>query len=172
MPAPAAGRPPDVSLSVDVAAPPEVVYELVSDIPRLPSWASECVSCRWMGGASGPAEGVRFMGVNRNGLFRWFTVSEVREAVPHRLFAWEVLPGMARWEYRITPSGTGCTVTESMWDGRPFLVRHLLAPVLTGVHDRLTVNSRNIATTLERLKAAAEAAAGAASGAGAHEQGP
>jgi hypothetical protein len=47
-----------------------------------------------------------------------------------------------------------------------------VGPVLTGGHDRVTVNSRNIGTTLERLKAAAEAAAGAASGAGAHDQGP
>ncbi|NUW31871.1 SRPBCC family protein [Nonomuraea sp. SMC257] len=159
MPRLAADRAPDVSLSVEVAAPAEVVYELVSDVPRLPSWAAECVSCRWMGGATGPAPGARFLGVNRNGFFRWFTVSEVRDAEPGRLFAWEVVPGLARWEYRITPTGAGCTVTESTWDGRGFVISHVIGPVLTGVHDRRAANARNIARTLDRLKAAAEAAA-------------
>ncbi|RJL35916.1 SRPBCC family protein [Bailinhaonella thermotolerans] len=157
MPAPT--REPDASLTVEVHAPAELVYDLVSDVPRLPTWATECVRCRWLGGATGPAEGARFLGVNRNGPFRWVSVSQVRVARPGRMFAWEVLGRIAWWEYVFEPTPTGCAVTERTWDLRGFLVKHVLAPPLTGVHDRRARNARNIAATLERLKAEAESLA-------------
>lgn len=149
-------RDPDVSLSIEVQAPADVVYRLVSDVPNLPSWAAECVRCRWLGGATGPAEGARFLGVNRNGFFRWISVSEVRAAEPGRRFAWEVLGPIAWWEYVIEPTAAGCTVTERTWDLRNFVLKHVVAPPLTGIHDRRVRNTGNIATTLARLKAAAE----------------
>ncbi|MFF5212810.1 SRPBCC family protein [Streptosporangium sp. NPDC000396] len=149
---------PDVSVSIEIAAPPELVYALVSDVPNLPSWAAECVRCRWLGKAAGPAEGVRFLGVNRNKFFVWPTVSEIRHADPGRRFSWEVLGGIAYWEYVITPAPGGCTVTESTWDLRGFALKHVLAPLMSGVRDRRVANRRNMALTLDRLKLAAEAA--------------
>lgn len=154
MPAPT--RDPDVSLSIEIDAPPEQVYRLISDLPNLPAWAAECVRCRWLGGATGPAEGVKFIGFNRNGVFRWFSVSQIRVAEPGKMFAWEVLGRLAWWEYILEPTPTGCRVTERTWDLRGFVVKHIVAPPLTGVHDRVGANRRNIALSLERLKIAAE----------------
>ncbi len=48
------------SVSIDIAAPPEKVYALVSDITRMGEWSPECRSCRWADEATGPTVGARF----------------------------------------------------------------------------------------------------------------
>jgi hypothetical protein len=50
---------------------------------------------------------------------------------------------------------TRCTVTEQTWDRRPGWIRKP-AEMTTGVGDRTSENAKNIALTLERLKARAE----------------
>ena len=52
-------------VSVDIAAPPERVYELVSDIRRMGEWSPECKRCSWARGATGPAVGARFKARNQ-----------------------------------------------------------------------------------------------------------
>ncbi|KAB2343286.1 SRPBCC family protein [Actinomadura rudentiformis] len=146
---------PDVSCAIEIAAPPDTVYAIVSDLPGLPAWAAETTKVRWARGATRPEPGARFLGSNRNGFFRWVTVSEIEVAEPGRRLTWRVL-GAARWEYRIEPTPDGCRVTESWWDLRGFLLKRILAPVLSGVGDRVSHNRANMTRTLERLKNAAE----------------
>lgn len=146
---------PDATGSIEIEAPPELVYDLVSDVPNMPTWAAECVRCRWMGDATEAVPGARFVGSNRNGRFRWSTVAEVTAAEPARRFAFTVLM-TARWEYVIEPIPTGCRVTESTWDIRNWFMRRILAPAMSGVTDRGRHNTANIAATLASLKTAAE----------------
>jgi hypothetical protein len=47
-------RIPHAAVSIDVAAPPDKIYELVADITRMGEWSPECVRCAWTKGASGP----------------------------------------------------------------------------------------------------------------------
>ncbi|MGH3491120.1 MAG: SRPBCC family protein [Actinopolymorphaceae bacterium] len=61
----------DVHASIEIAADPRAVYDIVTDVAQLPRWAVETVSCRWLDGADGPVVGARFRGVNRNGPLRW-----------------------------------------------------------------------------------------------------
>jgi len=70
-----------------VAAPPEAVYEVVSDVVSVGSRSTECRSARWLPGSDGAAAGARFRGRNRHGLARWSRVCEVVEAEPGRRFA-------------------------------------------------------------------------------------
>lgn len=76
------------SVSVEISAPPERVYDLVSDITRMGEWSPECRSCRWTGGASGPAVGARFKARNkgRRGM-SWFNTPTVTVADSGREFA-------------------------------------------------------------------------------------
>ena len=55
------------SVSIEVAAPPERVYELVSDITRMGEWSPETVKGVWIDGASTPVVGARFKGSNKRG---------------------------------------------------------------------------------------------------------
>jgi len=76
------------SASTGIAAPPEVVWELVSDITRMGEWSPECRQCEWIGNAAEPGREFAF---RRTG------------------------PGIGEivWRYRIEPTATGATLTES-----------------------------------------------------------
>lgn len=149
-----------VSESLDVNAPADAVYALVADLPAMGQWSPECFAVEWRGGASEPAVGAKFKGHNRIGKRKWSSDGVVVAAEPGRRFAFETsamrIP-VAQWAYEFTERDGGCTVTESWIDRRPgwFVPITRLA---TGVTDRGVRNEETMRTTLERLKAAAEAA--------------
>ena len=47
-------------VSIDVAAPREVVYDLLADIARMPEWSPEVTGCTWLGDATHATAGTRF----------------------------------------------------------------------------------------------------------------
>ncbi|MGH3861507.1 SRPBCC family protein [Actinokineospora sp.] len=151
---------PDARAQVEVEAPADQVFSLVSDLPCLARVSEEFGSGKWLGGSAGPSVGARFRGSNRRGIRIWSTVSTVTDADPTR-FAFDVrflgLP-VSRWQYDIEPTETGCKVTESTWDRRPAWFRPLTV-IGTGVTDRRVHNQRNIELTLAKLKQAAESPA-------------
>lgn len=143
-----------------VAAAPEVVWALVSDLSRMGEWSPETSTVEWLDGASAPAVGARFRGSNRNGSRAWSTVCTITTYDPPREIAWRVSAyglRVSRWGYRVDADGEGGTVlTETTDDERAALMRRA-APVATGVKDRASHNERTMRETLERIKAAAEA---------------
>ena len=147
---------PDASAHIDVAASPQRVFVLVSDLRGLGTVAEEYSGGRWLG-ATGPSEGARFRGLNRRGWRVWPTVATVTDCSASR-FAFEVRSlGMAvsRWQYDIEPTSDGCRVTESTWDHRSGWYKPITV-LATGVKDRAVTNQANIEATLARLKQAAE----------------
>jgi hypothetical protein len=147
-------------VSVDVDAPADKLYELVSDVRRMGEWSPECRHCEWLDGATGPAEGARFKGTNRHGLARWSTKPRVVAAKQGREFAFVIRHrgrDMTKWTYSFEPAAEGTTVTESfeMISDMPWYFR-LSDRLLMGVQDRKADLEANMRNTLERLKAAAE----------------
>ena len=150
------------SASIHVDAPPERVYELLSDITRMGDWSPETISATWVDGATGATAGAWFEGTNKAGRITWTTRCHVDVAEPGRELTFTVHSGggpSSRWSYRFTPAPDGGTeVVESM-EGlrdRP-LVARVLQRLATGVRDRSSHNESGIRQTLARLKAAAEA---------------
>ena len=113
-------------VEVDIDANPEQVYDLLSSVTRMGEWSSECVGCRWLGGATAARQGVRFRGTSRNGWHRWSTTSRVTVADPGRSFAFEVtylrMP-VATWRYDLSPNGRGGTVLAESVIGRELASR-------------------------------------------------
>jgi uncharacterized protein YndB with AHSA1/START domain len=148
------------SASVEIAAPAEAVWALVSDLTRMGEWSPETERVEWTGGATGPSVGATFKGHNRNAGRRWSTTCTITMADPPRELAWDVkavgfLP-VATWRYEIEPiDDMSCRVTESTTDKRNGLFKKVTA-LATGVHDRGAHNVANIEQTLARIKAAAE----------------
>jgi Polyketide cyclase / dehydrase and lipid transport len=151
----------DLTDSIEIAAEPDAVYALVSDLRRMGSWSPECTGITWRGSLRGPVAGARFIGHNRSGRVRWSTFGEVVAAEPGRTFAFEVTVGpirVARWEYSFDATEAGCTVTECWTDRRPGPVRKVLDATM-GSRERANVHGMR--TTLEALRAEAESSAGA-----------
>ena len=151
------------SVSVDIVAPPERVYGLVSDITRMGEWSPECVRCTWTKGATGPVAGARFKASNKGGRGpAWFNTPVVTVADPGREFAFNRSgPGIGSytWRYVLEPTPTGTRVTESFDAERP-LGRAMtwLRMKWTGSQDRDADLHVGMTTTLSRIKAAAETA--------------
>ncbi len=149
------------SVSRSIAAPPEEIWSLIADLPRMGEWSNENTGGRWTHGATGPVPGARFRGSNRNGWHRWSTDVTIVDATPGERLSFDVsvvrIP-VARWSFELVPSGDGaCTVTERWVDRRPrwFLP---FARLGTGVADRAPYARAGMTHTLDRLAATAEQA--------------
>jgi uncharacterized protein YndB with AHSA1/START domain len=145
--------------SIHIDARPEDVYALVSDPLLMAQWSPECVGCRWLGPAQRAEVGARFRGTSRNGERKWTTTSAITDMRTGELFAWEVTyfrQPVARWEYRVERDGHGVRLVEAVDDRRGRLLR-AVSPIITGSPDREERNADTMETTLEAVKAAAEA---------------
>lgn len=105
------------SASITVAATPEQLYDLVSDVPRTGEWSPVCQECWWDEGASGQV-GDGFTGRNATPARTWETRSRVVAANRGREFAWEVGAGYVRWGYTMVPAGDATELTEH-WEFLP-----------------------------------------------------
>lgn len=150
-------------VTVRVGAPPERVYDVVSDVTRIPEWSPECVGARWLGGATGPAPGARFEGRNRRGLLRWRTRPRVDVARRPEEFAFvmglPVYGDLVRWTYRIEagPEEGASQVTESFTMVRDLpTTLTLVERFLMRVPDRRADLRENLRTSLERLRVVVE----------------
>jgi uncharacterized protein YndB with AHSA1/START domain len=146
------------SVTVHMAAPPEKVWALVSDVTRIGEFSPETFEGEWLDGATGPAVGARFRGhVKRNekGPTYW-TTCYVTACEPGREFAFGV--GSADkplnvWSYQLEPAGDGTEVTESfaLADKLPLKIYWTLFGWSRGKR-----NVNDMRRTLERVKAAVE----------------
>ncbi|HWF21519.1 MAG TPA: SRPBCC family protein [Acidimicrobiales bacterium] len=146
-----------------IEAPPEVIYDLVADVTRMGDWSPECVSCEWIDGATGPTVGARFRARNRHGLARWSNKPRVIAADRGHEFGFVAVDpfghDMTRWIYRMEPTATGATVTESFAMVRtiPLYIR-LYDRWVMGVKDRKADLEANMRATLSKIRTAAEKA--------------
>ncbi|HZT67942.1 MAG TPA: SRPBCC family protein [Acidimicrobiales bacterium] len=148
----------DVTVEEVIAAPAQVLYDLVSDVTRMGDWSPETRSCRWVGGATGPRVGARFRGSNRNGWRRWSTSCTVVAADPGARFSFDVdLPGLpvSRWTYEFVSEGPGTRVRESWTDRRPGWMDRF-GKVVRGVSDTKAHNRAGMEATLAALRRHAE----------------
>jgi uncharacterized protein YndB with AHSA1/START domain len=146
----------DVELTKVIAASPERLYALVSDLPRMAEWSPENDGGKWLKGATGPTVGAKFKGKNSHGKRRWSTLVTVVTAEPGREFAFDVTSAglkVARWGYRLSPVEGGTEVTEYWTDHRSPVIAKITGAVV-GVSDRRSHNLAGMEQTLAGLAAA------------------
>jgi hypothetical protein len=149
-------------VGIEIAAPSETVYALVSDITQMGKWSPECRECRWIDGATGPTPGARFKAVNRAEKGpSWSNKPQVVVADPGREFAFSRKgPGIGEviWRYRMTASSTGTRLEESYEVVKPPAKAVMwLTEKLTGITDRTADLNASMSETLKRIRLAAEA---------------
>lgn len=147
------------SVTVHMAAAPDRVWGLVSDITNTGRFSPETLEAQWLNGATGPALGTRFRGhVKRNGRGpMYWTTCRITACEPGREFGFEVLVNGApvnNWHYEFAPNGDGTDVTESFRLADRAFTRGYWA--LFG-RLRGETNRNGMRETLHRIKAVAEA---------------
>jgi Polyketide cyclase / dehydrase and lipid transport len=148
------------SVTIHMAASPEQVWSLVSDVTNIGRFSPETFEAEWSDGDNAPAVGVRFRGhVRRNGkawLVYW-TKCRITACDPERDFAFDVIGPRGKtsvnWSYHFLPVGGGTDVTESFTLGTSLALRVYSA--IAG-RSRTRTNIRNMRATLERVKDVAE----------------
>ncbi|MGD1223143.1 SRPBCC family protein [Streptomyces krungchingensis] len=157
---------PTVEVTTWIAATPERVWQLVSDVELMPGMSSELQSVDWLDGATGPAVGARFVGRSRHDSFgEWATTSTVVEAEPGRLFAWAVedpAHPSAVWRFRLEPKDGGTELTQWMQmgpgrSGLSYAIDAMPEKEQKIVFVRMREFERNMTVTLDHIKNLAEA---------------
>ena len=152
------GLPERQQVSIEISAPQEKVYDLVSDVTRMGEWSPVCRACWWEDGDS-PRVGAWFGGRNVLPERTWETRSEVVVADRGREFAFVVGGTYVRWGYTFDSVDGGTQVTES-WELLPGGVAMFgerfgdEAPAMMA--DRVEAAHTGIAATLAALKRIAE----------------
>jgi uncharacterized protein YndB with AHSA1/START domain len=155
-------RKPHDEVSIDIAAPAERVYDLISDVTRMGEWSPECRKCTWIGSTKKPTVGARFVAFNkgRRGP-SWVTPVKVTAAERGREFAFNrsaPMIGSYTWRYVFEPTESGVRVTESYDVERDLpAAMNWLTHKWTGSKDRDDDLHTGMQTTLARVKVAAEA---------------
>jgi len=140
------------SATIEIAASPQAVYDVLTDLSRISEVSPECYQAEWEDGASGPAVGAGFRGYNQAGANKWDAGCVVVAAEAGSEWAFKVPADDGRdtvWRYEITSTESGCSVTESF--DSPILADEYF--VNMGRHKMLIAN---IEGTLANLKKAAE----------------
>ncbi len=147
-------NPRPIEATVEIDATPAAVWDVVSDVRRMPEFSPELRKVWVLGRGTGT--GVRFLGLNRRGPVAWPTMSTVVRWEPQRAIAWRTRESGATWLYEVEPVGAGTRLT-----GRRILPTFtrgttLLGPVIGGAAGHDAELAAGIRTTMERMKARIE----------------
>jgi hypothetical protein len=107
---------PTARAEVHVAAPPGVVWPLVSDITVPVRFSAELAGAEWTDGAAGSCVGARFVGrSHHDAIGDWQTTCVVIACDEERAFTWAVgdpsYPS-ARWGFELQPEDGGTLLAQ------------------------------------------------------------
>lgn len=146
---------PLLQTQIDIDAPVDKVWELITDTRRMPEWSPQCRMMRPLGPVR---QGTRTLNVNRRKRLYWTTTSTITEVVPQRKFAFRVNTNNTIWSYELEPTATGTRVIESRHaeNGVKPMSNFLVNTLFGGVpsFEGELVDGMN--ASLARIKAAAE----------------
>ena len=148
-----------VSVSKEIAATPEQVWSLITDLPSMGRWSPENDGGDWIRGASGPALGAKFRGKNSWEGKSWKAPVTITEFdAPHRFtFEMRIRPlGGADWSFDIEPTENGCKVTQTWIEKETALLRKI-GTIATGVPERMSHTEMSMRITLDNLAKELEA---------------
>lgn len=99
--------------SIEVTAPAEELYDLVSDVTRTGDWSPICTACWWDDPEQAGQVGAWFTGHNELPGHTWETRSQVVAARRGSEFAWVVGDGFVRWGFEMAAVEGGTELTET-----------------------------------------------------------
>ncbi|AFR47248.1 MULTISPECIES: SRPBCC family protein [Gordonia] len=142
--------------SIDIAATPEQVWSVISDLKRMGEWSPQCKKMIVRGGTVGL--GTKTININRRGPLVWPTTAKVVRFTPNQELGFRVAENHTIWSYTITPKDAGVTVTERREvNGSTTKVSSVLVDKLFGGAESFEEELKlGMAETLGKIKRAAE----------------
>lgn len=101
---------PLLRAQIDIKAPVSTVWQLISDLRRMPQWSPQC---RWMKPLGPLRPGTRTVNVNRRNRLVWLTTCTLTEVIPEQRLAFRVNANNTIWTYELEPTADGTRVIES-----------------------------------------------------------
>lgn len=144
--------------SIEIAATPQDVWTIVSDLARMGEWSPQCRKMRVSGEVR---EGTKTFNINRKGLLVWPTTSKVIRFEPNKAIAFRVAENRTIWSYTLEPTATGTRVVERREapTGTSKVSQFLVKTILGGPEAFEADLIVGMNATLARIKNAAEAIA-------------
>ena len=141
--------------SIEVDAPVERVWSIVSDLRRMGEWSPQCRKMIVFGDVR---EGTRTLNLNRKGLAVWPTSSQVVAYVPHERIDFRIVENKTVWSYALdgTESGTRVTERREAPYGTSKLSQTFIRLFLGGNAALEADLERGMRATLARIKTEAE----------------
>lgn len=143
--------------SIRIAATPAHVWELVSDVRRMPEWSPQVTSTRLRDGHELGA-GAEFTNLNRHGELAWTTHGRIQRFEPERELSFRIEENWAVWSFHLEPDGDGTVLTERRTTPEDIspLSLELTEGFLGGVESFNGVLDEGIRATLEAIRTTAE----------------
>jgi uncharacterized protein YndB with AHSA1/START domain len=141
----------DVTVTTEIAAPPETVWRMLIDLPREPAWMRAVEEVAFVAPASTYAPGARMRRAGRFLGIRLAWESEITEFVPNSRIVFRhsgAISGHSRWE--VEPTAQGSLVRLTSIGPAPGVLGWLPALARAGVR-------AGLAGDLKRLKRLVEA---------------
>ncbi|WP_280271076.1 SRPBCC family protein [Nocardia wallacei] len=147
--------PNTLEATVDISAPPERVWAVVSDLKRMPEFSPNTVRMVSLGALR---TGAWTVNLNRDGRKYYPTTSRIVRLEPHRAFAFRMNENGTVWSYTLEPTESGTRLIErrDVPNGVRKPVRVLIDAFLGGEQQFEENLVRGMNETLGKIKAAAE----------------
>jgi hypothetical protein len=96
--------------TIDVAADPNRVWSVVSDLQRMGEWSPQCRKMIVRGGSVGA--GTTTININRKGLLVWPTTSKVLTFEPGRELRFRINENRSIWSFVLETTDTGTRIVQ------------------------------------------------------------
>jgi hypothetical protein len=147
--------------TIQIAAPADLLYDLVADVTSTGDRSPECRRVEWLGEPARAVTGARFRGHNRWRGFSWWRNVTILRADRGREFAFKTEPGRGiyndttTWRYQFEPADDATDVTEGYEFSAPWWLQ-----TMDTILGRPKALQRGVHHTLANLKRTAEEVAG------------
>jgi uncharacterized protein YndB with AHSA1/START domain len=140
---------------IDIDAPVNKVWSLVSDLSRMPQWSPQCRMMKLLGPLR---PGTRTLNLNRRNMLFWPTTATITEVVPERKLAFRIPLNTSVWTYELEPTATGTRLVETRHaeNGVTAVSTAVTKAALGGVDSFEKELLEGMNQSLTRIKAAAE----------------
>ncbi|UPK76420.1 SRPBCC family protein [Nocardioidaceae bacterium SCSIO 66511] len=142
--------------SIDIDAPVDRVWAIVSDLKRMGEWSP---NCRKMVVFGEVRKGTRTLNINRKGVLHWPTNAKVVALEPNERLVFRITENRSVWSYALEPTDNGGTrvIERRETPNGVSGFAQFFAKVFLGGNKVLESDLRaGMETTLARIKTEAE----------------